>query len=81
MNFFSYEESKRERQKVERDFAKREKDMAGKEKEINKTAKQFDERSALFLITAMFKQGVCKTRTGYLRMADADKKMRIEKCG
>ena len=26
-------------------------------------------------------QGVCKTRTGYLRMADADGKMRIEKCG
>ena len=25
--------------------------------------------------------GVCKTRTGYLRMADADGKMRIEKCG
>ena len=26
-------------------------------------------------------RGVCKTRTGYLRMADADGKMRIEKCG
>ena len=25
--------------------------------------------------------GVCKTRTGYLRMADADGKMWIEKCG
>ena len=25
--------------------------------------------------------GVCKTRTGYLRMADADGKMRMEKCG
>ena len=25
--------------------------------------------------------GVGKTRTGYLRMADADGKMRIEKCG
>ena len=25
--------------------------------------------------------GVCKTRTGYLRMANADGKMRIEKCG
>ena len=25
--------------------------------------------------------GVCKTRTGYLRMVDADGKMRIEKCG
>ena len=25
--------------------------------------------------------GVCKTRTGYLRMADADWKVRIEKCG
>ena len=25
--------------------------------------------------------GVCKTRTGYLRVADADGKMRIEKCG
>ena len=25
--------------------------------------------------------GVCKTWTGYLRMADADGKMRIEKCG
>ena len=25
-------------------------------------------------------QGVCKTRTGYLRMADADGKMRMEKC-
>ena len=25
--------------------------------------------------------GVCKTRTRYLRMADADGKMRIEKCG
>ena len=25
--------------------------------------------------------GVCKTRAGYLRMADADGKMRIEKCG
>ena len=25
--------------------------------------------------------GVCKTRTGYLRMADADGKMRTEKCG
>ena len=25
--------------------------------------------------------GVCKTRTGYLRMADADGKIRIEKCG
>ena len=25
--------------------------------------------------------GVCKKRTGYLRMADADGKMRIEKCG
>ena len=24
--------------------------------------------------------GVCKTRTGYLRMADADGKMRMEKC-
>ena len=28
-----------------------------------------------------FGTGVCKTRTGYLRMADADGKMRIEKCG
>ena len=27
-----------------------------------------------------FPQGVCKTRTGYLRLADADGKMRIEKC-
>ena len=27
------------------------------------------------------RMGVCKTRTGYLRMADADGKMRIEKCG
>ena len=26
-------------------------------------------------------KGVCKTRTGYLRMADADGNMRIEKCG
>ena len=26
-------------------------------------------------------KGVCKTRTGYLGMADADGKMRIEKCG
>ena len=26
------------------------------------------------------KEGVCKTWTGYLRMADADGKMRIEKC-
>ena len=26
-------------------------------------------------------RGVCKTRTGYLRMADADGKMRMEKCG
>ena len=25
--------------------------------------------------------GVCKTRTGYLRMAGADGKMRIEICG
>ena len=25
--------------------------------------------------------GVCTTRTGYLRMADADGNMRIEKCG
>ena len=25
--------------------------------------------------------GVCKTRTGYLRMEDADGKMGIEKCG
>ena len=25
--------------------------------------------------------GVCKTRTGYLRMVDADGKMGIEKCG
>ena len=25
--------------------------------------------------------GVCKTRTGYLRRADADGKMRMEKCG
>ena len=25
--------------------------------------------------------GVCKRQTGYLRMADADGKMRIEKCG
>ena len=25
--------------------------------------------------------GVCKTRTGYLRMADADGKMRMGKCG
>ena len=25
--------------------------------------------------------GVCKTPTGYLRMADADGKMGIEKCG
>ena len=29
----------------------------------------------------VFKKGVCKTRIGYLRMADADRKMRIEKCG
>ena len=29
----------------------------------------------------LFHGGVCKTRTGYLRMADADGKMRIEKCG
>ena len=28
-----------------------------------------------------FKRGVCKTRTGYLRMADADFKKRIVKCG
>ena len=27
------------------------------------------------------RKGVCKTRTGYLRMADADGKMQIEKCG
>ena len=27
------------------------------------------------------KKGVCKTRTGYLRMADADGKTRMEKCG
>ena len=26
-------------------------------------------------------RGVCKTRTGCLRMADADGKMRMEKCG
>ena len=32
--------------------------MARKEKEINKTAKQFEERSASFLITAMFKQSI-----------------------
>ena len=25
--------------------------------------------------------GVCKTQTGYLRTADTDGKMRIEKCG
>ena len=30
---------------------------------------------------SIFHLGVCKTRTGYLRMADADGKMRIEKCG
>ena len=28
-----------------------------------------------------FKRGVCKTRTGYLRMTDADFKKRIDKCG
>ena len=27
------------------------------------------------------RMGVCKTRTGYLRMADADEKMRIVKGG
>ena len=35
--------------------------------------------------TSLFRQlisrGVCKTRTGYLRMADADEKMRIVKGG
>ena len=29
--------------------------------------------------TVWFQRGVCKTRTGYLRMADADGKMRMEK--
>ena len=58
LNFFSYQERERERQKAEKDFAKREKDMARKEKEINKTAKQFEERSASLLITAMFKQSI-----------------------
>ena len=29
----------------------------------------------------VFEKGVCKTRTRYLRMADADGKMRIAKCG
>ena len=29
----------------------------------------------------LLKVGVCKTATGYLRVADADGKMRIEKCG
>ena len=32
-------------------------------------------------MTGTTRGGVCKTRTGYLRMADADGKMRIEKCG
>ena len=58
MNFFSDQERERERQKVERDFAKREKDMARKEKEVNKKAKQLEERSASFLIAAMFKQSI-----------------------
>ena len=34
-----------------------------------------------FLKIRLNSLGVCKTRTGYLRMADADRKMRIEKCG
>ena len=33
------------------------------------------------LLNLTFNWGVCKTRTGYLRLADADGKMRIEKCG
>ena len=36
---------------------------------------------SLFLPATSFPKGVCKTRTGYLRIADADGKMRIEKCG
>ena len=41
---------------MERGLAKREADIARKEQEINKTAKQLEERSASFLITAMFRQ-------------------------
>ena len=39
---------------------------------------QIIENSRQFVL---LRTGVCKTRTGYLRMADADGKMRIEKCG
>ena len=35
----------------------------------------------VYIIWVSILRGVCKTRTGYLRMADADGKMRIEKCG
>ena len=34
----------------------------------------------LFAVNSV-KGGVCKTRTGYLRMAEADGKMRMKKCG
>ena len=35
--------------------------------------------AAIFLLNIVVKTRVCKTRTGYLRMADADGKMRMEK--
>ena len=51
------------------------------EKRISKKTFYFSKKKTTIELGYSTDTGVCKTRTGYLRMADADGKMRIEKCG